>query len=184
MFKALLSMPPVRLLGASIFGLLCFLFWIYFVISPFSLVLFFSDDHAFFKGLYQLLILLTYALALIPMIGFLLSFRVFFLLYGLFFLVGGFLGLMFLRSPIDVNLDQKCEIKNPWHDVYIWQHEETEDAVIYWKKADHLRFQQLSYPRDQWHAAFVQFNPVTKNLEINCQQNYLETINKIEDKES
>lgn len=166
MLAKILEHPLMRFLGAVIWGFLCFILWINFMIFPFSLYIFF-DGHL----LLATSVFAAYGLTLLLIRGFLKERLLFGLIYGFFFIGGSFLGLVFIGTPLDVKLDHRCSFVTVWHRAELYQHSETLDAIIYWRKIGSLFYQEKKLPKAMWDSAFTTPD-IDGNLQITCLQDY------------
>lgn len=171
MLARILEHPFMRFLGAIFWGFLCFILWINFIIFPFSLYMFFDGGWLLTVG-----VIAIYSLALLLIRAFLTERLLFWFVYGFFLLSGGFLGLVFVGTPLNVRLDHRCSFITVWHRAEIYQHSETKDAVIYWRKKGSLLYQQKELPKESWDPEFTAPD-IDGNLEITCLQDYRRLIN-------
>ncbi len=165
-FARLLEHPFMRFLGAFFLGFLCFILWINFIVFPLSLYVFFDGG-----WLHSLGLLVLYAALMLLVRVFVHERILFWTTYGFFVICGGFLGLIFLGSPLDVQLDHKCSFRTVWHHAELYQHSETGDALIYWRKRGSAFYKSKNLPQDQWDGKFT-LPDIDGNPKITCFQDY------------
>ncbi len=171
MLVKILEHPLMRFLGAIIWGFLCFILWINFIIFPLSLYIFFDGNLLLTIGIFAI-----YAIALLFIRAFLREILLFGMVYGFFLVGGSFLGLVFIGAPLDVKLDHRCSFVTVWHKAELYQHSERLDAIIFWRKKGSLFYQQKPLPKETWDQEFTAPD-IDGNPQITCLQDYRRLIN-------